>query len=82
MKRIVTGDETWVYEFDMQISQPAYQPTEPTPKKPRRSLSKLKDMLTVFLDYRVVVHWEFLPEGQTVNKKYYKCDKKRLREQI
>ena len=32
MKRIVTGDETWVYEFDMQTSQQASEwrlPTEP-----------------------------------------------------
>ena len=36
IKRIVTGDETWVYEFDMQTSQQALEwrlPTEPKPKK-------------------------------------------------
>ena len=29
------------------------------------------DFLRFFFDYRGVVHSEFLPEGQTVNKKYY-----------
>ena len=28
-------------------------------------------MLTVFFDYRGVVHYEFLPTAQTVNKEYY-----------
>ena len=28
-------------------------------------------MLTVFMDYRGVLHHEFLPEGQTVNNEYY-----------
>ena len=32
---------------------------------------KKKVMLTVFMDYRGVVHHEFLAEGQTVNKEYY-----------
>jgi len=26
---------------------------------------------TVFMDYNGIVHHEFLPEGQTVNKEYY-----------
>lgn len=85
IKRIVTGDETWVYEFDMQTSQQASEwrlPTEPKPKKPRQSRSKVKVMLTVFFDYRGVVHSEFLPDGQTVNKEYYLSVMKRLREKI
>ncbi|XP_011053283.1 PREDICTED: uncharacterized protein LOC105145454, partial [Acromyrmex echinatior] len=68
IKRIITGDETWVYEFDMQISQQASEwrlPTELKPKKSRQSRSKVKVMLTVFFDCRGVVHSEFLPEGQT-----------------
>ena len=28
-------------------------------------------MLTIFFDYRGVMHYEFLPTAQTVNKKYY-----------
>ncbi|CAB3250049.1 unnamed protein product [Arctia plantaginis] len=72
MKRIVTGDETWVYEFDMQTSQQASEwrlPTESKPKKPRQSRSKVKVMFTVFFDYRGVVHSEFLPKVQTVDER-------------
>ena len=39
-------------------------------------------MLTVFMDYRGVVHHEFLPEGQTANKEYYLGVMRRLREAI
>ena len=40
---------------------------EAKPERPRQSRSKIKVMLTVFFDYRGVVHYEFLPSGQTVN---------------
>ena len=46
------------------------------------SRSKIKVMLTVFFDYRGVVHYEFLPPGQTVNKEYYLSVMRRLREAI
>ena len=38
--------------------------------------------LTVFFDYRGVVHQEFLPYGRTVNKEYYLVVMRRLREAI
>ncbi|CAK9801685.1 Mariner Mos1 transposase [Anthophora quadrimaculata] len=85
MKRITTGDETWVYEYDMQTSQQSSEyrlENEPNPKKPRQSRSKIKVMLTVFFDYHGVVYSEFLPDGQTVNKEYYLSVMRRLRENI
>lgn len=85
MERIITGDETWVYEYDMQTSQQSSEwvaKNEPKPKKPRQSRSKMKVMLIVFFDIRGVVHYEFVPEGQTVNKEYYLGVMKRLRERI
>lgn len=85
MKRIITGDETWVYEFDMPTSQQSSEwrvGDEPKPKKPRQSRSKIKVLLTVFFDCEGVVHAEFLPDGQTVNKEYYLQVMRRLREAI
>lgn len=61
IKRIITGDETWVYEYDTQSRHQASEwraPNEPRPKKPRFQ-SKKKVMLTVFMDYNGVVHHEF-----------------------
>ena len=39
-------------------------------------------MLIVFFDYRGVVHHEFVPEGQTINKEYFMVVLRRLREAI
>ena len=39
-------------------------------------------VLIVFFDYRGVVHHEFVPEGQTVNKEYYLAVLRHLREAI
>jgi len=43
----------------------------PRPKKARMSRSKIKTMLICFFDSQGVVHKEFVPPGQTINKKYY-----------
>ena len=39
-------------------------------------------MLTVFFDSEDVVHYEFLPQGRTVNKEYYLEVMQRLREAV
>jgi len=54
IKRIITGDKTWAYEYDMQSRHQASErkaSNEPRPKKPRRFQSKKKAMLTIFMDY-------------------------------
>ena len=59
IKRIITGDETWIYEYDTHSRNQASEwrsPNEPRPRKPRRFQLKKKVMLTVFMDYRGVVH--------------------------
>lgn len=85
MKRIITGDESWIYAYDPETDDQSAEyraKGEPKPKKPRQSKSKIKVMLTVFFDHRGVVHSEFLPTGQTVNKEYYLSVMRRLREAI
>jgi transposase len=51
-------------------------------KKTLQVLSQVKVMLTVFFDSEGVVHCEFLPQGQTVNKEYYLEVMQRLREAV
>jgi len=83
IKRIITGDETWIYEYDTQSRHQARKTSnEPRPKKPRRFQSKKKAMLTVFMNYNGIVHHEFLPEGQTVNNEYYLGVMRCLREAV
>ena len=51
-------------------------------EKARQVRSNVKVMLTVFFDFNGIMHHEFLPRGQTVNKEYYLQVQRRLREAI
>ncbi|UYV84061.1 hypothetical protein LAZ67_X001029 [Cordylochernes scorpioides] len=51
-------------------------------EKTRQVRSNVKVLLTVFFDFRGVVHHEFLPQGRTVNKEYYLQVMRNLREAI
>ena len=85
IKRIIIGDETWVYEYNVETALQSSEwsaKNEPKPKKPRQNWSKIKVMLIVFFDCCGVVHHEFVPEGQTVNKEYYLAVLRRLHEAI
>ncbi|UYV65855.1 PLD4 [Cordylochernes scorpioides] len=85
LKRVITGDETWIYGFDSETTQ---QPSEwrfknePTPKKARKAPSKVKVMLTVFFDYHGIVNHEFQQQGSTITADSYMGVLRRLREAI
>lgn len=51
-------------------------------QKFRLDRSRGKVMLEVFFDYRGLIHYEFIPEGRTVNKQLYTEILKRLRDAI
>ena len=85
MKIIITGDETWIYGYDpetkFQSSQRKH--TESLrPKKARQVRSNVKVMLTCFFNSRGIVHHEYVPEGQTINKDYYLEILRRLRDAV
>jgi hypothetical protein len=42
----------------------------------------MKTMLITFFDIKAIVHFEFIPQGQTVNPAYYVEILKRLREAV
>jgi hypothetical protein len=74
LKTMITGDETWVYGYDPETKVQSSQwkhSLSPRPKKAERAWSKVKVLLTVFFDYRGIVHYSYAPEGQTINKEYY-----------
>ena len=52
------------------------------PKKARMSKSKMKSMLICFFDSQGVVHKEFMPQGQTVNRGYYREVLEPLRKRV
>jgi len=74
MGQIITGDKTWVYEYDPETKRQSSQwksADSPRPKKARQVLSKVKVMLIVFFDMEDIVHYEYIPQGQTVNQQFY-----------
>ena len=86
LKNIITGDETWVYGYDVETKMQSSQwmgKGFPRPKKAARmSRSKIKMMLVVFFDWKVIVHHEFRPRGQMVNKQLYQEVLVRLRDAV
>jgi len=81
---VITGDETWVYQYDPETKRQSAQwktANSPKPKNFRRSKSRVKTMLLNFFDIRGIVHYEFVPNGKQSTKftiwKYWKgCMKK------
>jgi hypothetical protein len=74
LKTVITGDETWVYGYDLETKVQSSQwkhSSSPRPKEAQWVQSKVKVLLPVFFDYRGIVHYNYAPEGQTINKKYY-----------
>ena len=74
IKTIITGDETWVYGYDPETKFQSSQwkhPESPRPKKAQQVCSNVKMMLICFFDSRGIVHHEYAPEGQTINKEYH-----------
>ena len=72
-KHIITGDETWIFEYDTDTKRQSsewHTSNSPRPKKAKMDKSKIKTTLICFFDSQGVVQKEFVPQGQTVNKQY------------
>ena len=85
LKNVITGDETWIFEYDPETKRQSkewHTSASPRPKKARRSKSKIKSMLICFFDSEGVVHSEFVPQGHTVNQFYYREVLERLRKRV
>ncbi len=66
LKKIITMDEAWCYQYDPELKRQASQwlaPGEPRPSHPRRNISVKKLMLVCFFDFRGMVHFEFIRGG-------------------
>jgi hypothetical protein len=73
MRTIITGDESWVYGYEPETKAQSPQGKTPGSPRPKRhaKFGKVKVMLTVFFNHKGVIHHEYAPDGQTVNKEYY-----------
>jgi hypothetical protein len=74
LNMVTTGDELWVYGYDLETKAQSSQwkhSTSLKPKKAKQVRSNIEGMLTVFFDSHGVVHHEYAPQGQSINKEYY-----------
>jgi len=74
LKNIMIGDESWVYGYDPETKQQSSQwkgPSAPQPKKGHQVRSKTKVMLLAFFDSEGIIHDEYAPDGQIINKEFY-----------
>ncbi|XP_011049685.1 PREDICTED: putative uncharacterized protein FLJ37770 [Acromyrmex echinatior] len=65
LQRVITGDELWVYGYDVETKAQSSQgklPHELRPKKARQVRSNVKSLLTVFFDCKGVVHHDNPPK--------------------
>ena len=73
LKKVITGDEAWLYVYDPEIKAQSSQwksPESPHTKKARKSQKNVK-VMTVFSNHEGVVHHEYAPPVQTITKEYY-----------
>lgn len=85
LDRIVTGDESWCYQYDPETKRQSSEwrsPSSPRQKKFRFEKSKIKVMLIAFFDCDGLIHHEFLPPNMTINGQFYTEVLDRLRKRI
>ncbi|UYV73952.1 hypothetical protein LAZ67_11001570 [Cordylochernes scorpioides] len=81
LKSIVTGDETWCFQYEPKTKRQSAEwksKNSPQAKRTRKVPSKIKTMLITFFDSRGIIHKEFVPAGQTITGEYYLNVLKRL----
>ena len=75
LNTIITGDETWVFKYDPETKRQCCEWQSygsPRPVKAWKLKLKVTVMLIVLFDIQGIIHFEFLPQGQTVNQTIYK----------
>lgn len=83
--RLVTGDETWLYQWDPETKQQSMQwrhSGSPPPKKFKTQRSSRKVMATIFWDAKGVILIDYLESGQSITGEYYATVIRNLREAI
>jgi len=83
LSRVITGDESWLYNYGTQTKQQSSEwktPSSPWPKKARQVHSNINSMLIFFLHSRNCAKG-VVSTGQTVSGNFF-CEVLRLRENV
>jgi len=82
---VITGDVSGISEYDPKTKRQireCHTANSPRPKKARMSKSKIKSMLICFFGSQGIMHKEFMPSGQTVNRRFCWEVLERLRKRV
>lgn len=71
LKRIVTGDEKWVVYNNVKRKRSWSKKDEPPQTTAKADIHQKKVMLSVWWDYKGIVHFELLPNNATINSEVY-----------
>ena len=73
MSSVITGDECWVCGYDLEMKHMSQLNTASSrPKTARQVKANVKTMLIAFFYLDGLVHHEYVPGGEMVNKEFYK----------
>ena len=70
LKQIVTDDEKWILYNNVDQQKSWGNRNELPPTTPKAGLHPKTVMLCIWWDWKGVLHYELLPENQTINSKY------------
>lgn len=82
LKRIITGDEKWVKYENIKRKRSWSKAGDPPQTTPKPGLTAKKVMLSVWWDWKGIVHYELLQPGGTINSVLYCEQLDRLNEAI
>lgn len=78
LKRIVTGDEKWVYYRNPDMRKQWLDPGQPANPVVKQKSFERKVMLCVWWNFEGVVHFELVPEGLAINAELYSQQLERM----
>ena len=82
LKRIITGDEKWVKYENIKRKRSWSKADDPPQTISKPGLTKNKVLLSVWWDWKGIVHYELLQSGETINSVLYCAQLDRLNEAI
>lgn len=81
-KKIITGDEKWIFFRNSSGGKQWVQPGKPTQQVVRTNRFEKKVMLCVWWNYEGPVHWELVPDGTAVDGNLYAAQLQRVYEAL
>ncbi|XP_024888503.1 histone-lysine N-methyltransferase SETMAR-like [Temnothorax curvispinosus] len=71
LKRMVTGDEKWIFYNNITCKKLWGQRSEPPQIASKAEFHPSKIMLSIWWDWKNVVYYELLPKNRTINSDVY-----------